>query len=300
MRFIDHHAGDDEPFLCYVPFNAPHSPFQAKDSDLMLYKQLPPARGSFQGATGEDSTRVREQRNSNRRVLGATFHLLDQAVGRIVDAIERNGILENTFILFSSDNGGVRGIGENTPLCGAKATVFEGGIRVPAAVRWYGMIPGGRKINEPLANIDVFPTVMRLAGVEQSVGKPLDGVDMLDILTGKQEKLERELFNYIGQSGLLGEQISYMTNDWKMIVIGPVVTDENADDADRQKFLFNISKDISEENNLVDQNPARAATMYKKIKWFRSLQPEEAVPPYNEGRDSKSFKAPHQWEMSDD
>ncbi len=296
-QFIREHASDAAPFLCYVAFNAPHSPFQAKPDDLERYEQLPPARGFFEGLEGVNMEANRESRARNRRILGAMVHSLDQGVGRILDAIDQAGISADTFVLFSSDNGGVRGVGENTPLRGGKATVFEGGIRVAAAARWASKIPAGRRVDVPLANIDILPTVMRMAGVERYTGKPLDGVDILDVLTGRKEDLGRELFNYIGQEGADREQISYMTNDWKMIAIGPDVTDDSADESKRRRFLFRISEDMAEERNVLDANPELAASMYERIKAFRSLQPEDSVPPYSVGRGDSGFKAPAHWRM---
>lgn len=297
VRFIREHASDPEPFLCYVPFNAPHSPFQAKEEDISLYSDLPPARGFFQAFKESDMSATSDSRAKNRRILGSMVHSLDQGVGRILEAIRDSGIEDDTFVLFSSDNGGVRGVGENTPLRGAKATVFEGGIRVAAAARWTGTIPPGQKIEVPLANIDVLPTVMRMAGIEDDRGKPLDGLDILDVLTGREPSLERELYNYIGQEGPDAEYISYMTNDWKMVVYGPVVTDDSAADAKRRKLLFKISEDMSEERNVIADEPERAAAMYEKIKEFRALQPEDAVPPYMQGRTDSGFKAPPKWVM---
>ena len=296
-EFIRRHAGDPEPFLCYVPFNAPHSPFQAKEEDLPLYAGLPPARGFFQGFEGVSMEASREQRERNRRILGAMVHSLDQGVGKVLDAIDEAGIVRNTFVLFTSDNGGVRGIGENTPLRGSKATVFEGGIRVVAAARWPSRIPVGGKITVPLANIDILPTVMRMAGVDRYHGKPIDGLDVLDVLTGRQETLDRELFNYIGQEGAHREQVSYMTNEWKMVVVGPDVTDAGGDDSARQRFLFRISEDMSEQRNVLAEHPELAASMYGKIKEFRALQPQRAVPPYAHGRNDPGFKAPKHWEL---
>ena len=295
--FIRRHAGGPDPFLCYVPFNAPHSPFQAKEEDLPPYAGLPPARGFFQGFEGVSMEAGGEQRERNRRILGAMVHSLDQGVGKVLDAIDQAGIVRNTFVLFTSDNGGVRGIGENTPLRGSKATVFEGGIRVAAAARWPSRISAGGKISVPLANIDILPTVMRMAGVDRYHGKPIDGLDILDVLTGRRETLDRELFNYIGQEGADREQVSYMTNEWKMMVVGPDVTDTGADDGARQRFLFRISEDMSEERNVLAEHPELAASMYEKIKEFRALQPQGAVPPYAHGRGDPGFKVPRRWEL---
>lgn len=195
VRFIRTHAGDPGPFLCYVAFNAPHSPFQAKEEDLPRYAQLPPTCGFYQSFAGVDMEAGSKPRERNRRVLGAMVHSLDEGVGRILHALDQTGITENTFVLFSSDNGGVRGIGENVPLRGCKATVFEGAIRVAAAARLPARIPRGHTVDIPLAKIDVLPTLMRMAGVEHHAGQPLDGVNELDVLTGERQALDRELFN---------------------------------------------------------------------------------------------------------
>ncbi len=295
-RFIRSHAADPEPFLCYVPFNAPHSPFQVKE-ELPSYAVLPPARGFFQAFEGVNMKSSYETRQDRRRILGSMVHSLDQGVGRILQAIDQAGIADSTFVLFSSDNGGVPGVGENTPLRGGKATLFEGGIRVAAAARWTSVIPAGARIDVPLANIDVLPTLMRIAGVERYRGKPLDGLDVFDVLTGRQPDLNRELFNYIGQEGPDREYVSYVSREWKMVVYGPDVTDSEADDSARQRFLFRIDEDIAEERNLVAQHPQLSESIYKKLKEFRALQPPDAVPPYQTGRNDPAFTAPARWQM---
>ncbi len=307
VRFIETRAAGDAPFLCYVPFNAVHSPFQAKEEDLPLYADLAEAKGNWTGATRVNPSEGGERRLANRRILGAMTHALDQAVGRILDALDEAGIADSTFVLFSSDNGGVGGVGENAPLRGAKASVFEGGIRVAAAARWPGKIAPGGVIDVPLANIDILPTAMRIAGVPSSgglaaprSGKPLDGVDILDVLTGERQSLDRGLFNYIGQAGPDTEQISYMTDEWKLVVLGPAVSDESADDAQRQRMLFRIDEDMAEERDVAAEHPQKVAEMYAKIKEFRALQPADAVPPYNEGRESSSFQAPPEWRIPGD
>ena len=300
VRFIAKQAAGDAPFLCYVPFNAVHSPFQAQEEDLPLYADLAAAEGNWTGAAQVNAPAGAARRLANRRILGAMTHALDRGVGRILDALDEAGIAASTFVLFSSDNGGVGGVGENAPLRGAKASVFEGGIRVAAAARWPGKIAAGSVIDAPLANIDVLPTVMRLAGVADSGGKPLDGLDILDVLTGERQSLDRELFNYIGQAGPETEQISYMTNAWKLIVLGPAVTDEAADDARRRRMLFRIDEDMAEERDVAAEHPQKTAEMYAKIKQFRALQPADAVPPYNQGREGSLFRAPPEWRIPGD
>ncbi len=297
VKFIRAHAAEETPFLLYVPFNAPHSPFQAKEEDLPLYADLAAAEGDWAGAAAVNPSAPGPRQVENRRILGAMVHALDQGVGRILDALDETGVAENTFVLFSSDNGGVGGVGENAPLRGAKASVFEGGIRVAAAARWPGKIPAGSKVSAPLANIDVLPTVMALTGVADHEGKALDGVDMLGALSGEQPAQERDLYNYIGQAGLDNEQISVMSAEWKLIVTGPVITDDTVDASARQTYLFRIDQDPNEKDNVAEGHPERVAEMTAKLKAFRALQPANAVPPYNEGRDDPEWRAPTEWRM---
>ena len=125
---------------------------------------------------------------------------------------------------------------------------------------------------------------------------PRGEISGLDVLTGRQQSLERDLLNYVGQSGARSEQVSYMTNDWKLVVVGPDVTDETADAALRKRFLFRISDDPGEERNLLAEHRELADSMYSKIKQFRALQPAGAVAPYSWGRGG--FRAPPRWEMA--
>ena len=183
--FINRHAKDDAPFFCYVPFNAPHSPLQAKKDDLKDYEALGevapypkkknPANKNPYGASGRGK--------SARQTLAAMISSMDQGIGRILDALDRNGVADNTLVWFFSDNGGV-GAGDNGPLRDQKASVFEGGIRVAAAMRWPGQVPAGSTVNAPLAYIDVLPTLMGVAGLDDHGGKPLDGLDARGVLTG--------------------------------------------------------------------------------------------------------------------
>ena len=285
VNFIRTHAGGEAPFLLYLPFTAPHEPFQAKAEHLPLYADLGPAKGRWSGEETEalNPPDKGQQRLKKRRILGAMVHALDEAIGRILRALDEAGIADDTLVLFFSDNGGTGGISSNAPLRGTKASVFEGGVRVPAAARWPGKIPAGRAIHAPLAYIDVMPTLMGVAGIERPVGKPLDGIDMLGVLTGENPDIDRDLYSYIGQYGEHREEISYMSNGWKLVVKGPNIIDAGADDSLRKRYLFRIDRDPNETENLAAEKPDRVAQMYAKLMAFRALQPADAVPPYAEG-----------------
>jgi arylsulfatase B len=279
-KFIEQHAGDDSPFFCYVPFNAPHSPLQAKDEDLKTYRDL---------AAGQP-----RRRRLRRQKLAAMISCLDEGIGRILDTLDSKKIAGETLVWFFSDNGGIPP-GNNRPLNGRKGTVFEGGIRVAAAARWPGKIPAGKTIDVPLAYVDVLPTLMRVANVKAHGGKPLDGVDALDVLTGKQTELKRDLYSYIGQQGEANEQITVIEPEWKLIVTGARITNDDVPRSKRTTHLYRIASDPYEKNDLAADHPEIVERMWTKLLKFRALQPADAVPPYGQGKEG--FKAPKEWRI---
>lgn len=310
VNFINAREGDDDPFFLYVPFTAPHFKFQAKEEDLPLYEHLGPIEDTnWGGATsvrGEYTimpTSEEHERKADllkkRKILGAMMHSLDREIGRILNALEESGAADNTLLMFLSDNGGHEGVGSNHPYRGAKSAAFEGGVRVPGAIRWPGHIEPGTETSLPLSILDVMPTLMNVAGIEDHGGKPLDGIDILDVLTGNQTKLDRELYNYIGQAGPETEQISYTTNEWKLLIIGPQVNDDTLDDAKRRKMLFNLQEDPYETTNLAADHPELVEDMYNKLREFRGLMPEVSIPPFFGGHE-KGLVPPKEWKLPED
>lgn len=295
VAFIHQHAKGGSPFLCYVPFNAPHSPLQAKGGDLSEYGHLANAEPQFGTGTKDPALfGLRGRGKSKRQTLAAMISSMDQGIGRILDTLETHGIDDNTLVWFFSDNGGVAP-GDNRPLRGAKGTVFEGGIRVAAAVRWPKRIPAGRRIDVPLAYIDVLPTLMRIAEIDSHGGKPLDGADALDVLTGDRKTLPRDLFSYIGQSGEADEKIALIEPGWKLVVNGANITDDSIAQTEREILLYRIDSDPYETVNVADQQPRVVQRMWDKLREFRALQPADAVPPYR-SREDELTPLPN-WEM---
>ena len=297
VKFINRHAAAESPFLCYVPFNAPHGPLQAKAEDLNDYRQLADEEPLFV-AGKKNAARYggRGRGPSKRQTLAAMISSMDRGVGRILDALEANAIGDKTLVWFFSDNGGVRP-GDNRPLNGGKGTVFEGGIRVSSAARWPGTIAAGSRIDVPLAYIDVLPTLMSIAGIDSHGGKPLDGIDALDVLTGKTTELPRDVYCYIGQQGEANEQITLIEPAWKLIVAGPKITDNEIARSARKVMLFHIVSDPNESTNVADRHPDVVARMWNKLVEFRSLQPPDAVAPYGNREDP--FVPLPEWRMPD-
>jgi len=160
---------------------------------------------------------------------------LDQGIGRILAALDEQGLRENTLVIFFSDNGASRRMSSNTPLKNGKDTVFEGGIRTPAIIRWPGKTPVGVMSQQPVAAHDLFPTIFAALTLPLPGELKLDGSNQWSALsTGKT--LPRPAFLIASQD------IAFIDGDWKII-----------ETSDGQRSLFNLAKDISEEKDLASE-----------------------------------------------
>jgi arylsulfatase B len=259
----------DSPFFLYLPFNAPHEPHQAKPEDVARYPER-------QGA---------------RRTYAAMVDCLDQAIGRVLDAIEKRPDADNTFILFFSDNGGHVPVASNAPLRDGKFSVYEGGIRVAAAARWpKGGVAGGRVCSDTMGYIDVLPTALRLAGLKPSRSHPpLDGIDVLDVLRGKVTAPVRPWFSYIAPQ--VNEDAAVTIGDWKLVLHSGNVLGATADPATKVE-LYNLGADPRETHDLAAAEPAQVARLREAMADFGRMQ-LKGVNAYAEGR--RGFKAPKDW-----
>lgn len=280
-EFIRTAAGGEAPYFCYVPFNAPHSPFQAKPEAL---EQV--------GAGKKPTTKEKYL---------AMIATMDRGVGEILKAVDESGEAENTQVWFLSDNGGVGNIrGNNRPLRGSKLTTFEGGVRVAACVRWPAQWKGNRKIESTIGYIDVMPTILASAGVDPAAGQPkgrsLDGQDLSGLLAGSSDNFpERDWYSYHGQPGPQKEAIAIKTADWKLIVNGPDIR-AGVDDKTHEIHLFRMPQDLHEEHDLAASNPEVVSRLLTKLVAHRALQPENSVPPYSVK--PKDFEPWQDWRLA--
>jgi len=274
-RFINE-SPIDKPFFLYVPFDAPHLPMQAKEQDIAKYSNID---------------------NEKKRIYAAMVDSMDQAIGKILGAIDTKGIANNTFVLFFSDNGAIS-YGDNGPWRSGKGSVYEGGLRVPAIVRWPGRIRGGRTVDAMMGYIDVYPTVKSIAGITDPDPNPLDGRDMLEVFRGKAKAPKRNWFSYIAQGR--PDSTAVCDGTWKLVVVGGSVLDVTLDsgtlpgDSKTKPSveLFRLDRDPGEKTNLITKHPGIAAQLLKRLKEFRSLK-IDGVPDYLQGREG--FKAPKDW-----
>ncbi|MCK4958452.1 MAG: sulfatase-like hydrolase/transferase, partial [Planctomycetes bacterium] len=194
VRFVTDHAKDDKPFLLYLAYNAVHSPIQAPEEDIAAaeasYLEAVAKYGEKQ-KKGDKGKPYWGQGLERSQDFFAMTMAMDRGVGRVLDALERNGIGDNTIVWFTSDNGGTS---NNYPLRGCKGDKWDGGVRVPAAVRWPDGFSGGRKLTEMLAYIDIWPTLKQIAGYNGPIHKQIDGIDALDILAGRISAPDRIVY----------------------------------------------------------------------------------------------------------
>ena len=222
-------ANKNRPFFLYLAHWGVHTPLQA---------------------TKEDYDAVGDLEPHHLRVYAAMLRSLDRSVGRIVQKLEAEGLAENTMIVFSSDNGGPGYIGLpgiNDPFRGWKLTLFEGGIRVPMFVSWPARIPAGSKIDEPVAHIDVMPTMAAAAGAALPAGVEIDGRNLLPLAegTGGFERQDDALFWQSGYYRVV------RAGDWKLQVDGK----------QQKTWLFDLSTDPTEEENLAEARPDKLAEL---------------------------------------
>ena len=241
-------TGDQsKPLFLYVPFNGVHSPFQVPDSYLKPYAHL----------------------KGNRQKLAGMLAAVDEAIGQIEAALKQAGRLENTLIVFSSDNGGPSP-GDNTPLRDFKGSIFEGGTRAAAFAMWPGRIPAGQRIRQPMHMVDWYPTLIKQAGGSLDQKLPVDGLDVWPMLTKGAASPHDAILSVSTQGP---SRAAVRMGDWKLIVDGGAAdvapTGKKRGEKAARKYeavaLYDLSADPSEAKNLADAQPERVKAMRTRL-----------------------------------
>lgn len=244
----------DAPFMMYVAYNAPHYPMHAPRKYLDRFPHLP----------------------WDRRIMAAMLSAVDDGVGQITDELKRLGIYEDTIIFFQSDNGPSRESrnwmdGRGDPyygglpggLKGHKFSLFEGGIRVPGIFSWPGHIPAGQVIDEPCAAMDVFPTLLTIAGGDPAKYE-LDGLDISDVLMNGGKTPHEEIYWEMEM------QTAIRQGNYKLVLDGQLIEGEPPQDP---VFLSDLSVDPSETTNLAAQYPELTEELKEKaLAWRARLE----------------------------
>ena len=258
------------PLFLYVPFNAPHTPLQATEEQL------------------ERNAHIEVK---NRRTYAAMVTSMDDAIGVILESADQHLSRENTLIVFFSDNGGLVRLGSNGELRGEKDTLYEGGVRVPAIAAWEGTIDAGAVVEDPLHVVDLYPTLLGLAGGEISQRLPLDGMDAWpSISKGKAVKRTFILYNLSPFHGAI------RMGDWKLVHNGQAGANERTAKGEEQWELFDLSVDPYEATDLSSKYPKE----FRKLKAKLAELSGVAVAPHIAPRTIPSkFKVPKIWGHSE-
>ena len=256
VRYIEQLRDPNKPFFLYVPFLAPHSPMQAPE-------EL------------EDKYSKRRNRPFPKRTYAAMVDSLDQAVGKVLESLETQGLAENTLVFFFSDNGGLKAFGaDNSPYRGGKLETFEGGIRVNAIMRWPEKIAAGTASEDVMSVLDVFPTFADAAGISMENDKKLDGQDRWKALIESGEDPRTGDLYFASNSPIYNKfHVSVMEDKWKLVQI----IDHDWNEVSVESFLFDLPNDPSEKNNLAEANPDVVKRMAKKIRKWQAQHPINGV-----------------------
>ena len=206
-----------KPFFIEVAFNAPHIDLAAPEDLIAKHK--------------------------SDGLYGAVVEGLDIGIGRILSTLDEQGLRDNTLVIFVSDNGAPRPTGSNAPLRGYKASVDEGGIRTPAIVRWPKHVPAGAKLEQPIAIIDLFPTIAAATNLPLTAELKIDGINQWPALAGGKPLLRPAFL-------VASMDIALFDGDWKLV-------ETNAG----QRTLYNLKADMSETKDLLAAQPELAAKL---------------------------------------
>lgn len=250
IAFIERNR--DRPFFCYVAHNVVHMPLMEEPGQIAKYR----------AKAGADQPQ-------NNAVMGAMIETMDRQIGRLMATLDALHLRENTLVVFASDNGNLTAQQSQTPFRGGKGTLWEGGLRVPLAVRWPGVVKAGTTSHEPVTTQDLFCTLMETSGTTWEP-RLHDGVSLMPVLSGKTDKLDREAlywhyphYHHAGEFGP-GSVIRmgrYKLIEWyegALLGQGPVVS------------LFDLADDRGENRNLADEKPELAEKMRAKLRAWRT------------------------------
>ena len=245
VRFIKQRAQTGEPYFLYAAFNAVHAPLMVSQKYYDRFPQI---------------------KDDQLRIYAAMVAALDDAVGRILDAVERSGQSDNTLIVFASDNGCAAyrpGLCSCEPLRGGKLSHYEGGTRVPFMMRWPGHIPSGLVYREVVSLLDVLPTSVAVAGGRLPRDRIYDGVDVMPYLTGNRAGTPHDMLVWRRRP-----LVSIRKGDWKLW--------ESVNDSTGQfgeyKLLFNLRTDLNETTNLASRHPAKVKELETLIReWAKQM-----------------------------
>jgi len=234
VRFIDQNAS--RPFFLEVAYNAGHWPYQRPDQPSVAIdhaRHLQPD----------------DENTSTRADYVSMLERADQGVGQMLRALESRGLTRNTIVIFTNDNGG-EWLSRNAPLFSRKNTLWEGGIRVPAIVRWPGHVLAGRVSPQVGMTMDLTASILAETNTPQPADTRLEGINLMPILAGRSPVVERTLFWRVSGNRT---QRAVRSGDWKLIVDNGII------------MVFDVRKDVGERNDLTNRQQPLARRLRQSI-----------------------------------
>jgi arylsulfatase A-like enzyme len=273
VRFINAHR--EKPFYAYLPFLAVHTPIKARPDLVAKYeKKQQSAPPDAWGQERERKVRLVQ----NHATYAAMLEQMDTAIGRVLQAIDRNGLAERTIVVFTSDNGGLSTSEghptSNLPLRAGKGWPYEGGIRVPWIIRAPGVAKPNRVCNTPVISIDFYPTLLELTGQSPAPNQPLDGVSIVPLLKGLSLDRAAPMYWHYPHYGNQGGAPCGIIRqgDWKLV--------EWYEDGRLE--LYDLRNDPSEQHNLADESTERTRQMHGQLATWRrevgAIMPTRGIP----------------------
>lgn len=294
IQFVRRHR--DQPFFLHLAYNAPHTPLQAPEEAIRPFQEA--------GFSEPLAT------------LYGMIATMDQGISRLLDEVDRLGLAENTMLVFTSDNGpqfgspaGPRSLERyNANFNGQKTLVYEGGIRVPAIIRWPGRLGAGERNHAMIHFTDWLPTLLAAAGQRAVTGLPQDGCDVLPVLQGRTDRtITQRYWQWNRYTPVVTSNAAVRDGDWKLL--RPALREamrvapedgamdrrlkyepEGITDIDRTSepprtlpdppppLLFNIANDPFEQHDLAGAQPERAAALLRSLEtWFEAVEAERAT-----------------------
>ena len=257
-----------QPFFLYVPFNAVHAPHQVPDDYLRPYSNM----------------------KGDRKIYAGMLAAMDEAIGKIVDAVDEAGATKNTLFIFSSDNGGPSPgkITSNGKFRAGKGTLYEGGVRVVASATLPGHITAGSTVTTPMHIVDLYPTLLKLAGSKVEQTEPVDGIDVWPALAEGKSLPDRPiLLNTTPRNGAV------RVGNWKVVRKTGVDDPDDVDNSTTSEEtieLFDLAVDPYETKNLAKENADQVAKLIMLLDSYA----KQAVPPKSKPK-PRNFKSPKVW-----
>ena len=253
----------DRPFFLYFAYHVPHTPIQGRKDLVAAFRE-----------------KVRDKAVHKNPNYAAMVSSLDSSVGRVLERLDRHGIAERTLVIFTSDNGGLTqrygkhdGFTENLPLRRGKGSAYEGGVRVPAIVRWPGVTQAGSVSSEPVMTIDYYPTILEATGAanDPTSSQTIDGKSLVGLLKQPATSLGRDLFWHYPHYHAGGDSpySAIRSGEWRLIEFHE----------DNSLALYNLQQDPGEQHNLATLRLDKSKSLHHRlVTWRKSVNAQMPAP----------------------